>query len=377
MGNSRLAPRRAFDLADFMRPALALLVLLLATPLRSAPPAIHSPEVLPDRRVTFRVKLPKAHEVKVQGDQHLEVTLTKGEDDLWSATVGPLEPSVYGYSLVVDGLSILDPGNPWFKPEPGEHTSAFLVPGEPPLLHERQDTPHGVLHLHEYTSAPSGVVRRLRVYTPPGYEHQVQRGYPVLYLLHGSGDNEATWSEFGRAHVILDNLIAQKKAVSMIVVMPDGHMPSTGGQPAPGERLKSFELDVLENILPLVEHTYRVKAGPTHRAICGLSMGGVQSFSIGLRHPDFFAWVGGMSAFVPDAETLCAEGLNDPKINEKFALFWDQIGKDDMLLKKNEEFEAVLDKHSIKHHYQLTEGSHAWPVWRNYLAEFAPLLFQE
>src|SRR5436190_23701542 len=193
-----------------------------------------SPDVQADRKVTFRLRAPKAAEVVLNGEWKGggKLAMTKDEQGVWTLTVGPLEPDLYGYSFAIDGLSVSDPSNAVLKPMRSPRTSVVDVPGDPPRLHDWQDVPHGTVRLHEYVSKSLGRRRPLRVYTPPGYDKDSGVSYPVLYLFHGSGDNEATWTSFGRAHLIADNLLAQGKAKAMILVMTDGHAAVAGGAPS-------------------------------------------------------------------------------------------------------------------------------------------------
>ena len=341
------------------------------------PAPLVSPEVHADGRVTFRYDDDEAESVEVFGDDHLEGTLTKDAKGIWSVTLGPVKPGIYGYSFGVDeNEGMTDPSNPWSKPARVVDTSILEVPGDKPLLHEFTDVPHGTLHLHEYKSKATRSLRRLRVYTPPGYDAQGAVRFPVLYLFHGSGDNEATWTDFGRVHLILDNLIAQGKAKPMLLVMTDGHADYTQDEGIHKENFIAFEHDLLDSVLPLVDTSYRTQADANGRSVNGLSLGCFQSLYLGINHPDIFAWVGGMSGYVPDAEAMCAKGLNDPQLNSKLKLLWHSIGRDDFLLEGQKEFEAILEKHHIKRDFHLTEGTHAWPVWRGYLAEFLPLIFR-
>ncbi len=201
---------------------------------------ITSPEVLADRRVTFRLRAPGAKEVSVSGEWPGGTKPMKSDEQgVWSVTLGPLEPEIYGYSFSVDGFQTLDPGNPAVKPMRSPRTSILEIPGDPPRIHEFLEVPHGSVRLHDYRSRSLGRRRGLYVYTPPGYDQDSGTRYPVLYLLHGAGDNQGTWTAAGRAHWILDNLLAQGKVKPMIVVMPDGHATlftrppaSAPGQPA-------------------------------------------------------------------------------------------------------------------------------------------------
>jgi enterochelin esterase-like enzyme len=364
--------------------ALALPLLLLAAGIAIGadekpkttvrPPPILSPEVHPDRTVTFRLQAPNAKEVKISGELPIGMqVMTRDEKGLWSITVQALPPELYSYSFVVDGLRMVDPNNPVIKPGRSTTASIVDVPGDPPLMHEFQEVPHGTAHLHDYHSKSLNVVRHLRVYTPPGYDPNAETRYPVLYLFHGSGDNESGWMEIGHAHLIMDNLIAQKKVKPMLIVMPNGHTPAASGT----ANRENFDRDLLQDVIPLVEKSYRVTPDRLHRAIIGLSMGANESLYTGLNHLEQFAYVGGMSGFVGDAETVLANTLNDPQANEKLKLCWIAIGKDDGALKGAREFSETLTHHNIKHEFIITDGAHSWPVWRKHLVQFTPLLFVE
>jgi enterochelin esterase family protein len=351
-----------------------LLALLLSLQGQNAP--LTSPEVHADRTVTFRLRAPKAADVLLNGEWKGggKLAMTKDELGVWSLTVGPLEPDLYGYSFSIDGMSVTDPSNAVLKPMRSPRTSVVDVPGDPPRLHDWQDVPHGTVRLHEYVSKALGRRRPLRVYTPPGYDKDGTAAYPVLYLFHGSGDNEATWTSFGRAHLIADNLLAQGKAKAMIIVMTDGHAAPAGGT----KNLEAFGKDLLEDVMPFVEANYRTKADREHRAIVGLSMGGGQSLTVGLNALDRFAWVGGFSAAIANPETSVAAALADPAAtNAKLRLLWIACGKDDRLAEHATKLSDLLKAKEIRHELKITEGNHSWPVWRRYLGEFLPLLFTE
>jgi enterochelin esterase-like enzyme len=339
-----------------------------------------SPEIQADRRVTLRLKAPNAQQVSVSGEWG-KAPMTKGDDGLWSVSVGPLKPELYGYSFLVDGLQIADPGNAVLKPMRSPMTSILELPGDPPLIHDFKDVPHGVVRKHWYHSKSLGVRRSLHVYTPPDYDRNTSSRYPVLYLLHGSGDNDATWTVLGRAHMILDNLLAQGAARPMIIVMTDGHATVSNITGVPGARMISrntedFVKDLREDVIPMIESGYRVKADREHRAIAGLSMGGGQSLTAGLNHIDQFGWIGAFSAYLPNPETAAPGFFADPKgANDKLRLLWIACGKDDRLLDNATQLSEILKKREIKHELLVTEGAHSWPVWRKYLAQFAPLIF--
>jgi enterochelin esterase-like enzyme len=345
-------------------------------PPRHARAALVSPEVHPDRTVTFRLEAADAQHVAVSGEWSTHATdLVRDDPGVWSATVGPLEPNIYDYSFVVDGVAMGDPHNMWAKPMRFPHSSELEIPGTPARLWEYQRVPHGTVHEHVYFSKSLSARRRLHVYTPPGYEKNSGK-YPVLYLLHGMGDNDATWSASGCANFIEDNLLARREAKPMIIVMPDGHPveASAYDTSAMPSNLEAFEKDLLQDVIPLVESTYRVKANRDNRAIIGLSMGGGQSLTLGLMHRDVFAWVGGMSSYVPDADELAAAAFPRPKSNLK--LLWFACGKDDQLLEQSRKLDAALARERIPHTFSETAGRHSWPVWRNDLGVFLPMLFE-
>lgn len=339
---------------------------------------MRSPEVAPDRTVTFRLRAPRASEVVLNGQWPQGRThLLKDTNDVWSVTTGPLPSGVWEYSLQVDGLTLIDPGNPAIKPMREPRTSILHLPGDPPLVHDFQDVPHGAVTAHTYRSFSLGRLRNLAVYTPPGYETELATRYPALYLQHGSGDNQDTWVTHGKAHWILDNLIAQGRVRPMVVVMMDGHaaVPGDGG-PDRRSNTALFEQDLLENVRPFIEARYRVKNDAAGRAIAGLSMGGGQSLTIGLNHPELFSWVGGFSSSTPSAEAI-SPALTDPEaLNRALKLLWIACGREDFLLTRNQEFIGLLEGKNIRHEWHLTDGNHSWPVWRLYLADFAPRLFQ-
>lgn len=361
----------------FARVLCILFLIGVQTPLalsqRRAP--VRSPEIEADGKVTFRLQAPEATAVDVVGQWPDGVApLEKSENGIWQVTVASIPAGVWEYSLRVDGLSMIDPGNPAIKPMRSPRTSILLLPGEPPLIHDYQDVPHGTLHLHTYRSKSLGQLRELVVYTPPGYASDEEQKFPVLYLQHGSGDNQATWTVHGKAHWILDNLLAQQRATPMLVVMMDGHAAGPG-EGRGGNNTEYFEKDLLQDVIPFVEANYQVQPGAEHRGIAGLSMGGGQSLTIGLNHADMFAWVGGFSSAIPNTESV-AGAMQDPnRTNEQLRLLWIACGKDDFLKSRNEEFIGQLKEKGITHEWQLTEGNHSWPVWRGYLADFVPKLF--
>jgi enterochelin esterase-like enzyme len=350
-----------------------------APPRPSPPPAIVSPEVHADRKVTFRLRAPAAKEVLITGEWSRERTpLVKDASGDWSVTLGPLPGDLYGYSFVADGLMMADPLNAWLKLARSPRTSIVEVPGDPPRLHELRSVPRGAVRIQTYDSKALGQRRPLWVYTPPDYDKDAARRYPVFYLLHGSGDNEATWTSAGRLNVMLDNLIAQGKARPMLVVMPDGHTvyPPPPGPEAGLQNVEAFERDLVGDVLPFVDASYRTDRSAAGRAIAGVSMGGGHSLLIGLRHTDLFAWVVGLSSSVFDPEATLAKTLADPKgTNARLKLLWFAVAKTDRLLEGNQKLADLLKAKGIACTFTPVDGDHSWPQWRRYMEDVAPMLF--
>jgi enterochelin esterase-like enzyme len=279
-------------------------------------------------------------------------------------------------------VRILDPANPNLKNGRTIDASIVEVPGTPARFDEVQSVPHGTLRIHIYQSTPLRKLRRLYVYTPPGYDSEPARRFPVLYLRHGSGDNEENWSDTGRAGIILDNLIAQHKAVPMLIVMPNGDTDGSwaGGSSPEGIELLSQEL--LTDIMPMIEKNYRVAPGRENRSITGLSMGGGQAFTIGLKHMDVFAWVGEFSSgLVSDADFHLDKYLpgfleNPASVNGRLRLFYLSCGAEDPRFTGQLDLGDVLKAHNIHYVWFPTPGAHEWKVWRHALADFAPRLFR-
>jgi enterochelin esterase-like enzyme len=352
---------------------------------RGGLPQIKSVEVNPDRTVTFRLNAPDASEVKVAGNfLPGPQALQKDDQGVWTGRVGPLDPQIYHYTYLVNNLRIIDPNNPNGQRGAGAATATiFEVHGPTPAYYDPQPVSHGEIRVLWYHSKAIKGPRSIRVYTPPGYEIAKTR-YPVLYLLHGSGQNENDWSEVGRANFILDNLIAEGKAKPMLVVMPYGHtQPSIlSGQPAAaGLAPTAFADDLLNEIIPAVEKTFRVSQRADDRALAGLSMGGGQTVSIGLTHLDQFHSIGVFSAGLNSAQDPLkqfADLLGNPAAsNKKLKVVWIACGKGDATaLQGSKRLDEMLAKHQIRHTYVETEGVHEWKVWRFSLHEFAQLLFQ-
>jgi enterochelin esterase family protein len=356
---------------------------------------LKSVEVASDRKVTFRIYAPKATEVAVGGDFGQGGKLTKDDQGVWSLTVGPLTPDIYTYTFTVDGVKTIDPKSLLIKPGIAGVDSMFNVPGEEFAFEALRDVPHGEIRATWYPSKTLETNRRMHIYTPPGYEGGSEK-YPVFYLLHGGGDDDQGWSTVGHAGFILDNLIADKKAVPMLVVMPNGSLPRPANMPriTPGttptpEARAAFEAmqnrftdELLKEIVPFVESTYRVQTGPEHRALAGLSMGGGQTLRVLTTHPDQFAYIGIWSAGLFGGDpSQWAERNSDflaksDVVNRAVKRLEISVGDQDFALAGSKALAEVLEKHSIKRDVKISGGGHTWINWRHYLSELAPKLFQ-
>ncbi|MDG2125530.1 MAG: alpha/beta hydrolase-fold protein [Verrucomicrobiales bacterium] len=345
-----------------------------------------SPEVHADGRVTFRIPARSAEKVVVWSGVFGRdgLALVKGERGVWEGTSEVLAAGIYDYTFDVDGTTTLDPHNREVKAW-RRMASQFLVPGSPAKVWEVQDVGHGEVHLLRYASEVlGGAQREMRVYTPPGYAESGEKVYPVLYLLHGSGDDPSAWTLVGRGDVIADNLIAGGKAAPMVIVMPHGHAEMAeddlanerNGGKWYSKNNTAFYADFFSEVVPRVEKRYRVRKDKSGRAVAGLSMGGGQALEIGLNHGGEFGAIGAFSSATPagdeDAAVKVAK-LGEGGVPE---LVWIGIGKGDFLFERNEFFHGWLGEKGVAHEYVVTEGGHEWGVWRDYLEVLLPKLFR-
>ena len=351
-----------------------------------APPPLISPEVHSDNRVTFRFRAPNAKEVLLAREGTEPVPMQKDEQGVWSITTDPLEPDFYGYSFEADGVRLIDPSNHLMKPNLLNTQSVVHVPGPASLPWEINDVPHGAIHHHFYRSGIVGDDRDFYVYTPPAYSPKANELYPTLYLLHGFSDDASAWTAVGRAHVILDNLIAQGKAKPMIVVMPLGYgAPEIVSQGFAAfhdaslrqRNFQKFRDALINEVIPQVEEAYRVSKDRKSRAVAGLSMGGAESLLTGLNTLDHFAWIGAFSSGGLTEDFKADFPALDSKANSQLRLLWIACGTDDHLIDINRKFRDWLKSKAIQHTDIETPGAHTWMVWRRNLASFASLLFQK
>lgn len=351
----------------------------------SAP--LNSPEVHADRSVTFRVKAPDAQRVELNGAVLAAVgrnwgetlPFTRGEDGVWTLTLGPLRPDIYAYLVIIDGVQVADPSNTIAAFTGMPPYSQLVVHGDGPAYYDARPVPHGAIARHIYHSEVTGGERDLYVYTPPGYDPT--RVYPVLYLVGGSGELPHNWIHDGRVNFIMDNLLAQGKAEPMVIVIPNNQVVHRNHPRHVEITFARFEEELRRHVLPLVESAYSVRRDPKGRALAGLSMGGRHTMYVGLNSLDLFASFGVLSAGDTDPETSLADFLATPDVNEKIAYLFVGLGSIEAAGRfgeRSENLRRALLKHGIEHEYYVGGyGAHDWATWRHLLHErFLPNLWR-
>ncbi len=363
---------------------LGTIFTLLICPVAFAP-FMKEQDIKPDRTVTFRVKAPEAKQAKVvnMSDANAmgakEYTMTKDANGVWSVTTNPCRPGLHYYQLNIDGFECPDPASQKYFGW-GWWASALEIP-DPQSFYLPKDVPHGDVRLHWYHSKTTGAVRNCLVYTPPGYDTQTDKKYPVLYLQHGSGESELGWTMQGKVNFVLDNLIAKSKAVPMIIVMDNGYAAKPGAAEPhrPGGQDNKFADLVLNDLIPLIDRDFRTIANRQNRAIAGLSMGAGQAMRIGLSNLDTFASIGAFSGGGRDFDpnTSYSGVFKDASAaNEKIKLLWIGCGDLDGGFAGAKKLHEGLTAHGIQHTWFESPGSHEWQVWRRHIYEFAQLLFK-
>ncbi len=345
-----------------------------ATNVRSA----RYPQIMSDHRVVFSVKAPDAK--KVQVDLVRKYDMIKDTGGIWTVTTDSVSEGFHYYSLLIDGVAIADPSSETFYGM-GRMASGIEIPFDGGVYYSLRDVPHGDIRIKRYYSKVTNSWRRFYLYTPPGYDSNTNASYPVLYILHGGGEDETGWATQGKTDLIMDNLIASKNAVPMIIVMPDANMSI----PAFDEQgLKLFESELKNSLIPFVEKNYRTKTGAANRALAGLSMGGIHTLYTGIKNSDQFSWLGVFSSgwIIPLQQAIADAQYDFMKIHADFLnshlkLFWIAMGgKEDIAYKNCQIMLGKFDELKIKYTYSEYPGGHTWPVWRNNLYNFAPLLFR-
>jgi len=356
-------------------------------------PAIVSPEISTDNGVTFRLFSKNANSVSLIGSwmgTGETKEMTKNEESVWSVKIDPLEPSMYHYSIILDGVSIIDPANPKAMRDGTRYASTLIIPGKGSENFEVNDVPHGTVSKIWFNSPTLGLIRRMYVYTPAGYE-QGKENYPVLYLLHGAGGDEDAWTSLGRANYILDNLIAQGKAKPMIVVMTNGNTNQKAAltETAPVQTTEigfsmgeKFPESLVKDVIPFVEKQFRVIPNSSNRAIAGLSMGCLHTQIAAMNNPELFKYIGLFSLGLHDnlgdinKRLIAAYDKNLKTLEANYKLFYIAVGKSDFVYDGVQVLRKKLDENQFKYIYNETSGGHTWANWRVYLSDFAPVLFK-
>ncbi len=388
-----------------------------AAPARLAP--VRSPDIHPDRTVTFRLRAPNAIEVTLNGSWNgaTNLPMTKGDDGVWSTTVGPLGAQLWGYWFMVDGVKALDPSNGETQRDGSRYDNLLMISGPESDLWDFKDVPHGTVQAVWYPSPTLKMDRRrMMVYTPPDYLTGNKR-YPVLYLLHGGGGDEDAWITMGRANIIMDNLIAEGKARPMIVVMPNGNATQSvsqgygygptparqsvqapappplqaaaarGAAPAGAQRgggrggqpqayAGSYPDSLVKDVMPFVEKNFRVLADKNDRSIAGLSMGGAQTLQATNNNPGVFGYIGVFSAGPRTADAAFEQQLAAVKAGGvKF--YWLGAGTTDMARAGTVTLSDLVKQAGFDTSYREIPGSHYWFLWRDFLGHYAQVMFQK
>jgi len=349
-----------------------------ATASRMKKPFLVSPQI--DKTdVTFNLAADNAKEVVIVGQWSgwQRQPMTRNDNGTWTFKVTVMPPGVWTYFFLVDGLEINDPLNPVVQTGLKPDASIVQIPADPPAPWDQQNIPHGVLHTHRYFSTALGREREVIVYTPPGYGANSQP-LPVLYLAHGWGGNEHSWTVEGRANAIADAMIATGAAVPMIIVMPNAHaLPVTSDKMRNymPDNTDAFINELRQDVRPLIESNYHVRTDADSRAFAGLSMGGAEAFTLGLTHPDEYTWIAALSpSSVPMGKIKA--GLDAPAtVNAKLHLFWVPVGRGESP-EENHKFVDKLTAAGLKPEFELVDGDHSWPTWRGDLVKLLPRLFR-
>lgn len=353
-------------------PLLAILILISGAAIAQRPPAISSPDVNPDKTITFRYYSRTAERVLLTGEfLSKPQPLKKDTSGIWSITVGPVKPDIYPYSFWVDTVLVADPNNKLIFANERFKRSIVDIPGDEPLIHALQNVPHGKITYRYYKSKTLDTTRTLLVYTPPGFDPNGRTRYPVLYLIHGGSDTEETWTKVGRANLIADNLIAQKKAKPMIIVMPYGNV-----RPKP---MPDFTKDMVNDIIPFIEANYPVQTDSNHRAVAGFSVGGGQTLNIGLTNTDKFAYVCSYAPFTATEEFRKNFSNYSPDakaINKQLKLFTISVGTEDFLYESVKANLAMFKEKNIKVEPFIVPGGHTWMNCKLFLSNTLPQLFK-
>ncbi|OYU93979.1 MAG: esterase [Bacteroidetes bacterium B1(2017)] len=353
---------------------------VLGTPATTNIRNVKYPQILPDNRVVFKVKAPNAE--KVQIDLGKKYDMEKDTSGFWNVTTEVISRGFHYYSLIIDGVALADPASETFYGM-GRQASGIEIPYKEGGFYALKDVPHGDIRIKKYYSKVTNSWREAYIYTPPGYDNSTEK-YPAVYLLHGGGEDQRGWATQGKTDLILDNLIAEKKAKSMVIVIMDGNFQGGGGPAGFGlQQLNQFENELKNALIPFVEANYKVSNEAKNRALAGLSMGGLQTLHAGVRNSDLFNYLGVFSsgwwannAKLSDPQYEFMK-TNKEKINANIKEFWiSQGGKEDIAHANCQIMMKKMDEIGIKYRYSEYAGGHSWPVWRHDIYEFAQLIFK-
>jgi enterochelin esterase-like enzyme len=353
---------------------------VLGTPAATNVRRSRYPQIMPDGMAVFQIKAPDAQ--KVQLDLVRKYDMVKNNEGIWSVKTDSLSEGIHYYSLIIDGVAVCDPSSEAFYGM-GRMASCIEVPFKGDGYYTLKDIPHGDIRIKRYFSGVTRSWRRFFIYTPAGYDVNTSEKYPVLYLLHGGGEDERGWAEQGKTDIILDNLIAEKKAKPMLIVMIDGNFPTVGNMFGE-EMLKAFTAELKQSVIPFVEKNFRAETDSKNRALAGLSMGGIQTLYTGINNTGLFSYLGVFSSgWIPSMEEDLANAQynfmskNSDKINADLKQFWISMGgAEDIAYKNCKIMLSKFDGMNVKYTYSEYPGGHTWPVWRNNLFNFAQLLFK-
>lgn len=339
---------------------------------------VSSPVVNSDNSVTFNYRNDNAKSVQVDVQFAGRHDMFKNDAGVWTLTLGPAAPDIYPYCFVVDGVSVMDPLNPEWFPNEGFKNSLLDIRGDEPLIHAAQNVPHGSVDYVNYYSETMGLYGNAIIYTPPFYDKNPDKKYPVFYLISGTTDTEEVYFKVGKVNFILDNLIAQGKAKDMIVVLPYGnpskYFPAGTNTMGMGD---IFSKDLINDLMPYVEKNYRTIEDREYRGIGGFSRGGNQGLAIGLQNLDKFSYLCSYSSFT---QTNIRDVYdNAAETNEKINLFWLGVGTDDFLYGNAKDYMDFLDKKGIENVKVFTDDKfgHTWMNAKYFLDQSLPLLFQK
>ena len=342
-------------------PILLSSAALAQTPASSNVLGSEYPKLFPDGHAMFRITAPQARSVAVElmGTGAPPFTMSVDDKGVWTVTTPVIAPGFHYYAIVIDGVRTNDPGSQTFFGYARE-TSGIDVPDPSATFYEVRNVPHGEVRVLWYTAKTTGQTRRIFVYVPPGYDQDLKRRYPVLYLQHGSGESERGWTLQGCANFIADNLLAEKNAQPFLIVMENGY--------GVGRSNEAFEKIVVDDLVPFIDAKFRTEANARGRAMAGLSMGGGQALAIAAAHPETFASVASLSG--------AARSFDVEKFKRPLRLFWIGCGTEDRLFEGSKKIHEQLTAAKITHEWWQAEGTHEWQTWRKHFYDLAQKLFR-